>query len=249
METPMQVPRAADLLDAWDAGAHASSAQRALLLAQIVCEESIEELAAMPLGWIAAQLLRVRAALVGPTLVCLVDCRRCGTGVESRIDVEELIVNAGGEAPAEKGALHHVRADGVDVEFRLPTCRDLLALHGDAQEASGALACAVIARALQNSETLLPADVPASVRAPLERAILEVDPLARIDLGIVCPACGVSWTEPLHVSEFVWTEVSDLAQRLIGEVARLAGAFGWREHDILEMSSHRRRQYLELLSS
>lgn len=245
----MRVPRAADLLDAWDAGAHASGAQRALLLARMVREEPIEELAAMPLGWIAAQLLRLRAALAGPTLVCLVDCRQCGTVVESEVDTRDLLASAPGD-PQESGpALHHVRADDIDVEFRLPTSRDLLALRGDAQEASRSLARAVIARASQNGQALSPADALVSVRAPLERAILEADPLARIDLSVACPACGLTWSEPLHVSEFVWAEVSGLAVRLLHEVARLASAFGWREDDILALSDHRRRQYLELLAS
>ena len=244
----MRVPHAADLLDAWDAGAHVSSAERALLLARTVRGESIEELAARPLGWIAAELLQLRASLAGPRLVCLVDCARCGTVVESEIDIHELLANAG-QSFDEAPALRSLRIDDIDVEFRLPTCRDLLALHGDAQDASQSLAHAVIARASQEGEARLPTEVLGRVRAPLERAILDADPLARIDLGIACPVCGFAWTEPLDVGEFVWTEAADHAQRLLFEVARLAAAFGWHEHDILAMSERRRRHYLELLAS
>jgi hypothetical protein len=245
----MQAPHAADLLDAWDAGAHASGAERALLLARLTGNESIEELANRPLGWIAAQLLQLRGALIGPILVSLADCRSCDTVVESRIQIDELIAMATSRSTAQSGALHRVNADSVDIEFRLPTCRDLLALRGDTQEASLSLAEAVIASATCDGRTLSAREVAVTARAPIERAILDLDPLVRVDLEIVCPACGRSWAESLPVTDFVWTEVSDLASRVIYDVARLASAFGWQEQDILAMSEHRRRQYLELLPS
>jgi len=81
----MPPPRATDLLDAWDAGLHSSSARRALLLLATARPDPIDQLAAMPLGQVAAELLRLHASLFGPTLVCLADCRSCGTVVESEV--------------------------------------------------------------------------------------------------------------------------------------------------------------------
>ena len=46
----MPPPRATDLLDAWDAGLHSSSARRALLLLATARPDPIDQLAAMPLG-------------------------------------------------------------------------------------------------------------------------------------------------------------------------------------------------------
>ena len=81
----------------------------------------------------------------------------------------------------------------------------------------------------------------------LERTVLEHDPLAQIELSVTCPSCGLEGREPLHAIDFVWAEVSAWAERLLGEVARLAQAFGWSERDILQLSNQRRRRYLELL--
>jgi hypothetical protein len=246
----MGVPHAADLLNAWDAGAHASSAQRALLLLQTVRPESHEELSAMPLGWVAAQLLTLRGSLLGPTLVCLVGCRRCDTVVESQVAIEQLTALAGANSlPIRTAAPLRFVQDDYLVEFRLPTSADLLMLRGDAREAGQTLAHALIIRASHDGAAVLAADLPVAVNAGLERAVLEHDPLAQIDLGMACPSCEFAWSETLHVSEFIWTELSAFAQRLLQDVARLASAFGWREADILEMSAVRRRFYLDLFST
>src|SRR5688572_24542259 len=110
----MRMPSAAALLDAWDAGCHATGARRALLLARLAPSHarasasgdsdsaadtvgspdappdtgppSDTDLAHLPLGHIAARVLALRAALFGPALASLADCPRCGTVVESQVD-------------------------------------------------------------------------------------------------------------------------------------------------------------------
>lgn len=246
----MRVPSAADLLDAWDSGSRASGAQRALLLLQMVRPEPVEQLAKMPLGWIAAQILKLRATLLGPEIVCLTNCRQCDTVVESRVEVEQLTALAIDAEHEEAGPkLFPLQQGDYCVEFRLPTCADLIALHGNLESAAHALALFQIERAFHAGKELAPAELPTDIHAALEHAVLDHDPLAHIELGLTCPNCGLRWPETLHVIDFVWTEITALAQRLLGEVARLAYAFGWRESDILAMSDERRRRYLELLPS
>lgn len=244
----MRVPHAADLLDAWDVGARASSAQRALLLLQTVRPESLEELSVMPLGWVAAQLLTLRGSLLGPTLVCLVSCRQCDTAIESQVEIAQLTALAVEDRPGSKAspALQFLQ-DGHLIEFRLPTSADLLKLQGDPREAGRALAQSLVVHASHEGVAVLAADLPIAVSASLERSVLQHDPLAQIELGLACPTCQFAWSEPLHVTEFVWAELSAFAQGLLHDVARLASAFGWREADILGMSPTRRRFYLDLL--
>jgi len=245
----MPPPRATDLLDAWDAGLHSSSARRALLLLATARPDPIDQLAAMPLGQVAAELLRLHASLFGPTLVCLADCRSCGTVVESEVDVAQLTSLDTGRALADQAAPLVVTDADVDVEFRLPTSADLVTLAGDVPSAASALAHAIVIRASRQGRDVSFADLPARVNAALERCVVEHDPLARIELQMTCPQCGSTWTEWLQVGEFVWSEVSNLAERLLGDVARLAYAFGWREADILAMSASRRQHYLAMLPS
>ena len=126
----MRGPSAADVLNTWDAGTTASSAERALILLRTVRPEPIDQLAAMPLGWIAVELLRLRAALLGPTLSCLANCPRCDTVIESQIGIAQLTGAAGVSRGAESPSHHRLKAVDLDVEFRLPTSNDLLALKG-----------------------------------------------------------------------------------------------------------------------
>ena len=64
----------------------------------------------MPLGWIAAELLRLRAALLGPTLSCLANCPRCDTVVESQIGIAQLTGAAGVSSGAESPSRHRLKA-------------------------------------------------------------------------------------------------------------------------------------------
>ncbi|MGH8547064.1 MAG: hypothetical protein ACRERU_00360 [Methylococcales bacterium] len=72
-------------------------------------------------------------------------------------------------------------------------------------------------------------------------------PLAHIELTLSCPDCRNTWHETLHVIDFLWQEIANLARRLLFEVAQLASAFGWSEREILALTPERRRSYLEWL--
>jgi hypothetical protein len=241
----MQAPTVTDLLNVWDSGFGASYAERALLLLEAVCPEQPSQFAAMPLGWVTAQLLQLHARLMGPALACVGTCRRCEASVECEIGIDQITALA--ECPAGAGGTFEISQEGYRVEYRLPTCEDLLDLRGDTQTAALTLAHRLILRATHAEDSLEPAELPPELSAAVEAAILENDPLVQMELQLVCPTCGLRWTDALEVVDFVWREVSVLAQQLLADVARLAYAFGWKESDILAMSHQRRRRYLEML--
>jgi hypothetical protein len=66
-------------------------------------------------------------------------------------------------------------------------------------------------------------------------------------INLRCPDCGHDWQSVFDIASFFWTEISVQARRLLQDVATLARAYGWREADILEMSSARRAFYLEVV--
>lgn len=92
-------------------------------------------------------------------------------------------------------------------------------------------------------------ELPDETIAAISRAMLEADPQAEITLRLTCPACGHEWDLLFDVADFFWKEISAQAQRLLREIDALARAYGWTEHEILNLPAQRRQTYLEMLTA
>ncbi len=103
--------------------------------------------------------------------------------------------------------------------------------------------CVVEAR--RNGEPLAAADLPAACVEALSSRLAALDGAADISLDLRCVACAHAWQLTLDIVRFLWAEVNALAKAYLNEVHMLAWAYGWREADILAMSSARRQFYLE----
>lgn len=243
----MRLLNAAELIDIWDAGRIASPSRRSLLLLSAFLPEERESLANMPLGGLNARLLRLRAQLFGPTLNCLASCPECNALIETAFGVDGLLSHAA-EPKSEENSIHSLTYDDCTIDFRLPTAADLLAIvDKPGIKAAGELVERLIDKSVRNGESVSIRELPGEALEVLERQITELDPLAHIELNLTCPDCKSDWLEVLHVIDFLWLEIGNLAKRLIFEVARLASAFGWSEREILALTPERRRSYLELL--
>jgi hypothetical protein len=238
----------AELLDIWDGGRYASPCRRSLLLLSAVCPEESELLAHLPLGSLTGRLLRVRAALFGPALTCLTNCRSCSGTIETTFGVEELL-SYERSATSEQGALHSLTYGDCILEFRLPTAKDLITLEAGKIHGPLALADRLISKSMHNGESIPIQELTPGAIEAIEAQITELDPLAHIELTLSCPDCGNTWHETLHVIDFLWLEIGNLAKSLLVEIARLASAFGWSEREILALTPERRRSYLELLGA
>ena len=53
------------------------------------------------------------------------------------------------------------------------------------------------------------------------------------------------WRVTLEPVDFVWREIAQRVRLIAHEVHELAAAYGWTEREILQLSSARRRLYLE----
>ena len=78
--------------------------------------------------------------------------------------------------------------------------------------------------------------------AEIEAALEALDPLAVVTLESTCPACGSPDAPVLDLLDCAWTVVEAHARRLLGEVHRLARAYGWREHDVLALGARAPRR-------
>jgi len=174
--------------------------------------------ASLPIGRRDAALLDLRVAWFGDAFTGVTGCPACGEEIELAFTAEEVRR----EAPELSGT-----------EFRLPTTEDLLAIEhlDDVESARRAL----LARCAPHADAGTIARMAAH------------DPQADVQLDAECPACEHRWREPFDIVTFLWTELTVLARRLLGDVHTLASAYGWSERDILALSPARRNAYLEMV--
>lgn len=187
-------------------------------------------------------LLAERRHRFGDRLDAEADCPSCGERLELGLALGELPADTG----AETGT---AEADGHTVAFRVPTCADLeaAAATGDPATAVGVLLDRCVTEAHGPSGPLSPAELPAPVLAAVEDAMAAADPFAHLTVAADCAVCGSPITLWLEPGAIYWTELTAHVHRLMGEVHRLAAAYGWSEHDILTMDPARRAVYLDLV--
>ena len=188
-------------------------------------------------------LLELHAATFGPALDGVAACPDCGELLDVGVEIEELIGAMRSASGRQEVRLRDGQDSEVRVEFRLPTVADLRAGHTD----GGALLDACVVQATVDGTEVGPRQLPGAARAAVEAAMEAGDPFAEVSLSLACPACGHEWAEALDPAPFVWAALADSARRLVADVADLASAFGWSEHEVLTMSPGRRRLYLEVV--
>jgi hypothetical protein len=223
---------AAVVLELWEEADALRPVERALALASLEGGDA-DELARLPLGRRDARLLRVHAALSGPTLEATASCPHCGDAAEFALDVDALLARAD-----EAVAPEPVELDGRVVDWRLPDSRDVLAAAAavDVDAAERVLLERCVGEAGDDA------------RIAVTAAMAEADPLAEVLVDLACPACGEPFVADVDVSRFVWSEVRARALGLLRDVDALARAYGWTESEVLALGDARRATYLELVA-
>jgi hypothetical protein len=245
----VHAPSAAEVLDLWDDCAGQSLARRGLRFLMAACPGmSADALAALTIGERDARLLALRQALWGPEMVAVATCPACRERIEMTLDARQFLARSG----TPQTDVLSLRIAGYDVTFRLPTSLDLIALseRTDLADSRDVLLqlCRVSAR---DQKDLLAQDdpVPEEVIAGVAQAMADADPLADIQLAVNCLSCPHQWRVGFDVVSFLWAEIEAWALRILREVHTLASAYGWHERDILNLSSMRRRFYMESVSA
>jgi len=250
-----------ELLEAWERGLALTSLERALLLLSAATGASPASLARLSIGQRDDWLLKLRESAFGSQLSSLASCPDCGDQLETTFNIADLRVGEDRlelESDSSEMTLEEPRApeafslvvEGCEISFRLPNSLDLLALAdcADAQAARRSLFARFLLRAACNGEELAVVQLSENVLEAVEARVARIDPQADVRLALGCPRCAAQWEEIFDINSFFWTEINGWATRILGEVHTLARAYGWREHDILEMSAQRREFYLNAVA-
>lgn len=240
----MRTLSALDLVRVWEAGRDRHPVDRALLLLALAYPElTRDQLAALTIGQRNGRLLALRQQMLGAQLNAYAECPQCREALEFSIDAPSL------RSPEPAEQMFALAVDGLDVRFRLPDSLDLAAVSAvpDPDAAQRLLIQRCVLAARQNETPVADATLPDAIVKVLADAMSERDPQAGPRFRLSCPACGHGWAALFDIVSYFWTEINAYAQRLLGEVHRLARAYGWREADILALSSARRQFYLGLV--
>lgn len=246
----MHALSASDILWVWEVGQQKQSTDKALLLLSLAWPSlSPAELNSLTIGQRNAHLLLLRKETLGPLANCFARCPFCGEQLEFTLDTQTMLsfdVPAPGEIPEPRYAMD---VGAYHLSFRVPTCADLSVARQatDRQNGRSLLLERCVIQSLQGRQTIAVTDLPAEVLQALSGMIIELDPLADTELTLNCPACQKNWTLYFDIASFFWEELNAQAKRLLYDVHAIASAYGWREKDILALSSARRRFYLELI--
>jgi len=236
----------ADILAVWETAHRYHPVDQALaLLMTAEPEHSRDELASLPLGRRDARLLALRLATFGDALNSRANCPHCNEAVELEIACSAL------HSPDLLVHERTLAAEGYQLRLRPLTSFDLAAAAGaaDVAEARQILLQRCVVEAHRNGVLVNAHELPEAISAAAAQAALELDPQAELLFELTCPACEHHWQATLDIAHILWKEVNARAQRLLMEVHLLARAYGWREADILGMSSARRNAYLERVAA
>lgn len=204
----------------------------------------------MPLGARDAHLFRLYERLFGPELDTVADCPHCRERLQTRLSTRDLSAPQDG-ADAVDATPAWLHCDGFDLTYRLPANEDLLALAEARSEAAESAMRSLLARCVIDArhagEPAAAAELPDAVVRRLQHDMARRDPGADTTVTLNCPACGHGFQRRFDIGTYLWEEVDDWAQRTLGEVHLLAGAYGWSEAQILALSAARRSHYIALV--
>jgi hypothetical protein len=240
----MQLLSAHGILDLWDRVASCAPSERGLAILASAAPDATPD--AWTIGECEEKLLALHQALFGNQLNGYAECPRCGESLELGVSIPELRSSVTGGTFADT-----LEYREYVLRYRLLTGADLLDAGACASvsQARQLLLERAVVSVVRRGRPVGIARLPRGLVDRLAERLADGDAWAESLLALECPACRHEWSVLLDTAVFVWTAVRSRAQRLVHDVHTLARAYGWREADILAMSTRRREAYLELVGA
>jgi hypothetical protein len=241
-----RVPSNSDLIALWERGTGQHAVDRALLLlAACSPSESQEDLARLSIGARDVRLLEIYERLFGPSLDAFAHCPACYEPLEYTLSTHELAKASSSPTELQPLVVDH---GPVSLRLRLPNSLDFRAISTctEPELAVKMLAERCIDEATIDGQAVSHIDLPSDLTETISSALAAADPGAEMLIDLNCAVCSHAWQVTLDMERFLWSKISATAKRLLRDVHALASAYGWRESDILALSTVRRHTYLEM---
>jgi hypothetical protein len=235
-----------ELMTVWELALDQPAGQRALaLLAACADDTPSDQLAQLSIGQRDERLLALRERTFGAQLAAVAACPACGEALEFEINAADIRVGPISD-PIETIELERA---GYGLRFRLPNSLDVTRLDPNADDQTNRqhLLKRCVLSAQRTGANISADELPSEVVAAIVGRMAEADPQADVQLLLSCPHCRHHWAAAFDIVSFFWEEIQAWAVRLLREVHELASAYGWRETEILALSSWRREAYLEMV--
>jgi hypothetical protein len=237
-----------EFVQIWEVGLGQHSLDRALTILMAAFPDTTRStLATLSVGQRDSCLFAVRQSTFGAHLNSLATCPACPEQIEFTLDLHQMQITVDTQP---NSSIYALSLDANTIRFRLPDSRDLAALVGsrDSSTARNILLHRCVIQVEQDGKALTVEELSEAHIVQLATQMKEYDPLAEVSIDLTCPACGASWQALFDIESFLWKEIATQARRLLRDVHLLARAYGWREADILAMSTARRQFYLEMVT-
>lgn len=246
------------LLTLWERGIAQSAGARDDELLRAACQNAQP---ARTLGERNARLVELHARLFGHQIELLSHCPACHTVTQFSGDCAVLAAQMASnlaDAPT-----HQLDIQGHVIEFRLPERADIEIAaadvydddhdsdyndDGDVVFAQRLLKRCVLSCTYTGTDVPL-RQVPERVLDALSRRMEALDPGASVSFALDCPQCATHWEAPLDVGQMLWQKVRAAAERVLLDIDMLARAYGWSEHEVLQLSPSRRAAYLQMVTA
>jgi hypothetical protein len=236
------------ILRAWEVGAGLHLIDKALvILGEAFPGSSPDEWARLCPGKRNDCLLAVREETFGKEFHGISKCPQCGEGFDFIAQSDEFRSGKWDEWDND----YEIRWENQKMRLRMFDSFDLAAAAGcpDVESARNLLAKRAAGKGFRDGKEASESRFPEGVVRAISEKLSRCDPMAAMKMEADCPECGKNLLIPFNILSFLWKEIEAGAKRLLREVNLLARHYGWREADILSMSSARRHYYLEIAGS
>lgn len=203
------------------------------------CDGEALDWRALAMTDIDALLLRLRQLVIGDKLTAEIVCRapECGERADIVFSIADYLDHHRPRAPRRVAAVDEAwfRLSGSDVEFRVPSVSDQLAIAG-AERAEETL----VRRCIR------PPECGSAARRRAESAMEAMAPSLASELQGSCPECGAEVSAFFDPLQYVLRELRRQAAYVYEDVWAIAERTHWPETDILALPAARRARYAGL---